>query len=67
MPKDKFSKGDQAIVKKAAAGVDNTFRRTWDKEEFAEKAAKREKQVGTATQPDTERQRRQASVPCAVV
>lgn len=28
--------------KKKAAGVDNTARRTWDREEFAEKAAKRE-------------------------
>lgn len=28
--------------RKKAAGVDNTARRTWDKEEFAEKAAKRE-------------------------
>jgi U4/U6.U5 tri-snRNP component SNU23 len=29
-------------ARKKAAGVDNTARRTWDKEEFAEKAAKRE-------------------------
>lgn len=28
--------------KKKAAGVDNTARRTWDREEFADKAAKRE-------------------------
>lgn len=28
------------------AGVDNTFRRTWDKEEFREKAEEREKEVG---------------------
>jgi hypothetical protein len=28
--------------RKKAAGVDNTARRTWDKDEFAEKAAKRE-------------------------
>lgn len=31
-----------AIEKKKAAGVDNTARRTWDREEFAEKAAKRD-------------------------
>lgn len=29
-------------ARKKAAGVDNTARRTWDREEFAEKAAKRE-------------------------
>ena len=38
---------DRAIVKKnkkkGLAGVDNTSRRTWDKKEFAEKAAEREK------------------------
>lgn len=28
-----------------AAGVDNTARRTWDKDEFSEKAAKREKEA----------------------
>jgi hypothetical protein len=31
--------------KKRAAGVDNTARRTWDKEEYAEKAAEREKKA----------------------
>ena len=49
MPKDrkkeKLSEGDKAIVAKAKSGVDNTFRRTWDKEEFEEKAAAREKQA----------------------
>ena len=29
--------------KKAKAGVDNTFRRTWDKDEYEDKAASREK------------------------
>ncbi len=45
--KDKLSEGDRAIV--AKVGVDNTFRRTWDKEEFAAKAAAREKKVRAAT------------------
>lgn len=31
--------------KQGAAGVDNTARRQWDKEEFAKKAAEREKQM----------------------
>lgn len=39
----KQKKGD--IVKKGVAGVDNTSRRTWDKDEFAAKAAAREAQV----------------------
>ena len=39
MPKDK------QIVKKTAAGVDNTFRRTWDVTEYEEQAAKRDKRV----------------------
>jgi U4/U6.U5 tri-snRNP component SNU23 len=39
--KQKLSEGDKAIV--AKAGVDNTARRTWDKEEFAAKAAAQEK------------------------
>ena len=29
--------------KKAKSGVDNTFRRTWDKDEYEDKAASREK------------------------
>jgi hypothetical protein len=33
------------IVKKGVAGVDNTSRRTWDKDEFEAKAALREAQV----------------------
>jgi hypothetical protein len=33
--------------KSSAAGVDNTARRVWDKEEYAEKADKREKEVRT--------------------
>jgi hypothetical protein len=41
--KQKLSEGDKAIV--AKAGVDNTSRRTWDKEEFAAKAAAQEKKV----------------------
>jgi hypothetical protein len=41
--KQKLSEGDKAIV--AKAGVDNTARRTWDKEEFAAKAAAQEKKV----------------------
>jgi len=47
MPRDKkdkkLSEGDKAIV--AKVGVDNTFRRTWDKEEFTAKADEREKKV----------------------
>jgi hypothetical protein len=34
--------------KSSAAGVDNTARRTWDREEFAEKAEKREKEADEA-------------------
>lgn len=30
---------------KKSSGVDNTFRRTWDKDEFREKAEEREKKV----------------------
>jgi U4/U6.U5 tri-snRNP component SNU23 len=33
------------LSKKKAAGVDNTARRTWDKEEFREKAEKREADI----------------------
>ncbi len=40
---------DKQLAKKGKSGVDNTFRRTWDKEDFAEKAAKREKEVSTLT------------------
>ncbi len=36
---------DKQLAKKGKSGVDNTFRRTWDKDDFAEKAAKREKEV----------------------
>lgn len=36
---------DRQLAKKGKAGVDNTFRRTWDKEDFAQRAAKREKEV----------------------
>ncbi len=41
--------GDKQLAKKGKSGVDNTFRRTWDKEDFAEKAAKREKEVRILT------------------
>ena len=37
---------DKQLAKKGKSGVDNTFRRTWDKEEFAQRAAKREKEAG---------------------
>ena len=37
---------DKQLAKKGKSGVDNTFRRTWDKNDFAERAAKREKEVG---------------------
>jgi hypothetical protein len=33
--------------KKAPTGVVNTFRKTWDKAEFADKAKEREKKVRT--------------------
>jgi U4/U6.U5 tri-snRNP component SNU23 len=36
-----------------AAGVDNTARRVWDKEEFAEKAAKREAEAAAADDEDS--------------
>ena len=36
---------DKQLAKKGKSGVDNTFRRTWDKESYAERAAKREKEV----------------------
>lgn len=36
------------VQKKKAAGVDNTARRTWDREEFEEKAAKREAEAAAA-------------------
>ena len=38
---------DKQLVKKGKSGVDNTFRRTWDKESYSERAAKREKEVPT--------------------
>lgn len=44
----KESKGDKAIV--AAAGVDNTFRRTWDADEYEDKAAAREEKVPPSDQ-----------------
>ena len=31
--------------KKGVAGVDNTFRKTWDKDEYEDKAKEREKLV----------------------
>lgn len=40
---------DKQLAKKGKSGVDNTFRRTWDKEDFAEKAAKREREVRRLT------------------
>mmetsp|Transcript_7100 Transcript_7100/g.20808 ORF Transcript_7100/g.20808 Transcript_7100/m.20808 type:complete len:231 (+) Transcript_7100:308-1000(+) len=42
----KESKGDKAIV--AAAGVDNTHRRTWDVDEYEERAAAREEKDAEA-------------------
>lgn len=36
---------DKQLAKKGKSGVDNTFRRTWDKESYSERAAKREKEV----------------------
>lgn len=35
---------DKQLAKKGKSGVDNTFRRTWDKDDFTDKAAKREKE-----------------------
>lgn len=54
----KESKGDKAIV--AAAGVDNTFRRTWDTSEYEEKAAEREKKDDAAEESafDAKKRRR---------
>lgn len=49
-------------------GVVNTFRRTWDKEEYREKAEEREQQVGVAGQVATAmllaRGRVQVTTPC---
>ena len=36
---------DKQLAKKGKSGVDNTFRRTWDKDSYSERAAKREKEV----------------------
>ena len=46
---DPSSKGimPKELAKRKAAGVDNTNRRTWDVDEFADKAATREAEVGT--------------------
>lgn len=41
-----------------AAGVDNTFRRTWDKEEFEKKAAEREKEEDEAEESALDIKRR---------
>ena len=38
----------RAKDKKSASGIDNTFRRTWDKDEYEDKAADREKVQSTA-------------------
>lgn len=43
--KEGKKEGNRRDRRKAAA-VDNTFRRTWDKDEFEEKAADREKAGG---------------------
>lgn len=40
---------DKQLAKKGKSGVDNTFRRTWDKESYSERAAKREKEVRSCT------------------
>eukprot|EP00884_Botryococcus_braunii_P019524 jgi/Botrbrau1/6255/Bobra.0129s0008.2 len=54
----KQKKGE--LVKKGAAGVDNTSRRTWDKDEFEAKAALREAQEAKAEESalDAKRRRR---------
>lgn len=39
------SKEDKQLTAAPASGVDNTFRRIWDKDEFTAKADEREKQV----------------------
>ena len=36
---------DRQLAKKGKSGVDNTFRRTWDTDDYAQRAAKREKEV----------------------
>ncbi|KAL3162669.1 hypothetical protein ABBQ38_008713 [Trebouxia sp. C0009 RCD-2024] len=35
---------DRQLAKKGKSGVDNTFRRTWDTDDYAQRAAKREKE-----------------------
>ncbi len=37
---------ERRAIEHTASGVDNTHRRTWDKEEYAEQAEKREEKVG---------------------
>ncbi|CAG9464866.1 unnamed protein product [Pedinophyceae sp. YPF-701] len=52
--------------KKPAAGVDNTARRTWDKEEYAERAAKRDKEeqeIADLDPREVKRQKRLARDP----
>ena len=48
------AEGKEGKGKEVAAGVDNTHRRTWNKDDYAEKAAERDKKVGCLA-------------PCAVV
>ena len=42
---------DRQLAKKGKSGVDNTFRRTWDTDDYAQRAAKREKEVPPHTGP----------------
>lgn len=39
------------VCAQPTAGVDNTQRRKWDKEEYAAKAAERQRQEARASQP----------------
>jgi hypothetical protein len=45
--------GSDKKKKLAAAGVDNTYRRTWDKSEFEDKAKERESKVRGAAAAHT--------------
>ena len=47
--KDGKKEGGNRKERRKAAAVDNTFRRTWDKDEFEEKASEREKVHATGS------------------